>query len=155
MLPGIYEAVKRHPGAVIASVALHIVLIALLSLSLSSSEVPEQPQPQATTVKAVLVDAAEVDKELQRRKQAEQDKIAQALAEQRRIEQEKKRQAELKKQEAERKKQAELERKREAEKKRKAEAERKEKEEQKRLAAIEGGATWSGRRGMRIGPALS
>ena len=129
MLPGLYEVARRHPGAVIASVGLHVVLLVLLSLSLSSSEIPEQPNPPASTVKAVVVDAAKVDEELERRKQAEQDKLAQALAEQRRIEQQKKRQAELKRQEAERKKQAELERKREAEKKRQAEAERKKKEE--------------------------
>ena len=142
---GIIDAVKRHPKAVIASVGLHVVLLVLLSLSLSSSEIPEQPKPQANTVKAVVVDAKKVDDELRRRKQAEQDKIQQALAKQRKIEQEKKRKAELKKKEAERKKQAEMKRKRDAEKKRKAEIERKKKleierkrkEEQKRLAALE------------------
>ena len=80
MLPGIYEAAKRHPGAVIASVGLHVVLLVLLSLSLSSSEVPEQPKPQASTVKAVVVDAAKVDEELKRRKQAEQMKFQHAEA---------------------------------------------------------------------------
>jgi colicin import membrane protein len=142
---GIIEAIKRHPKAVIASVGLHVVLVVLLSLSLSSSEIPEQPKPQANTVKAVVVDARQVDDELRRRKQAEQDKVQQALAKQKKIEEEKKRKAELAKKEAERKKQAELKRKREAEKKRKAEierkkkldAERKRKEEQKRLAALE------------------
>jgi len=145
MSRGIIEAVKRHPVAVIASVGLHVVLVVLLSLSLSSSEIPEQPKPQAKTVKAVVVDAKQVDDELRRREQAEQDKVQQALAKQRKIEEEKKRKAELARKEAERKKQAELKRKREAEKKRQAEierkkkleAERKRKEEQKRLAALE------------------
>ena len=142
---GIIEAVKRHPKAVILSVGLHVVLLVLLSLSLSSSEIPEQPKPQATTVKAVVVDAKQVDDELKRRKQAEQNKLDQVLAKQKKIEEEKKRKAELKKKEAERKKQAELKRKREAEKKRvaeierkkKLEVERKRKEEQKQLAALE------------------
>ena len=142
---GIIEAVKRHPVAVIASVGLHVVLLVLLSLSLSSSEVPEQPKPQANTVKAVVVDAKKVDDELRRRKQAEEDKVQQALAKQKAIEEEKRRKAEQAKKEAERKKQAELKRKQEAEKKRQAEIERKKKleaqrkreEEQKRLAALE------------------
>ena len=103
LLPGIIEAVKRHPKAVIASVGLHVVLLVLLSLSLSSSEIPEQPKPQASTIKAEVVDARKVDEELQRRKQAEQRKVQQALDKQRKIEEEKKRQAALKKQEAERK----------------------------------------------------
>ena len=71
LLPGIIEAIKRHPKAVIASVGLHVVLLVLLSLSLSSSEIPEQPKPQASTIKAEVVDARKVDEELQRRKQAE------------------------------------------------------------------------------------
>ena len=144
-MPGLIEAVKRHPKAVIASVGLHVVLLALLSLSLSSSEIPEQPKPQASTIKAEVVDAKKYDEEIKRRKQAEEQEVQQALARQKKIEDEKKRQAELKKKEAERKKQAELKRKQEAEKKRlaeierkkKVEAERKRKEEQKRLAAIE------------------
>ena len=142
--PSLYQVMKRHPTAVVASVALHIVLLVMLSLSLSSSKVPEQPKPQANTVKAVVVDAKQVDDELKRRKQVEQDKIQQALAQQRKIEEEKKRKAALAKQEAEKKRLAALKRKQEAEKKRKAEAERKKKleaerkrkEEQKRLAAI-------------------
>ena len=139
------QAIKRHPRALVASVALHIVLLGLLSLSLTSSEIPDQPRPQANTVKAVVVDARKVDEELKRRRQAEDNKVQQAQAKQRKIEQEKKRKAALKKKEAESKKQAELKRKREVEKKRlaetgrkkKLEAERKHKEEQKRLAALE------------------
>lgn len=142
---GIIEAIKRHPVAVIASVGLHVVLLVLLSLSLSSSEIPEQPKPQVNTVKAVVVDAKQVDDELRRRKQAEEDKVQQALAKQKAIEEEKRRKAEQAKKEAERKKQAELKRKQDAEKKRQAEIERKKKleaerkreEEQKRLAALE------------------
>ena len=116
--PSIYQVIKRHPTAVVASVALHGVLLVLLSLSLSSSEIPEQPKPQATTVKAVVVDAKKIDDELNRRKQVEQDKTQQALAKKKKIAEEKKRQAELKrKKEAEKKRQAELKRKKEAEKK--------------------------------------
>jgi colicin import membrane protein len=145
LFAGLIQVIKRHPRALAASVVLHVVLLVLLSLSLSSSEVPDQTKPQVQTVKAVLVDASQVDDELKRRQQAEEDKVKQALAQQRKIEEEKKRQAELKKKEAEKKKQAELKRKQEAEKKRQAElehkkkveVERKRKEEQKRLAAVE------------------
>lgn len=55
--PSVYQLVKRHPKAVAASVGLHVVLLTLLSLSLTSSEIPEQPKPQASTIKAVMVDA--------------------------------------------------------------------------------------------------
>ncbi|UCB56324.1 MAG: cell envelope integrity protein TolA [Thiotrichales bacterium] len=144
-MTGIIEAVKRHPRAVIASVGLHVVLLVMLSLSLTSSEIPEQPKPQANTIKAEVVDAKKYDEEVKRRKQAEELKVQQALAKQKKIEEEKRRKAEAKRKEAERKKQAEIKRKKEAEKKRlaeierkkKVEAERKRKEEQKRLAALE------------------
>ena len=55
--PSLYQVMKRHPTAVAASVVLHVVLLVMLSFSLSSSKVPEQPKPQASTVKAVVVDA--------------------------------------------------------------------------------------------------
>ena len=143
--PSMYQLIKRHPKAVAASVGLHVVLLTLLSLSLTSSEIPDQPEPQASTIKAVLVDANKIDDERKKREQAEQLKVQQALEQQKKIEEEKQRKAALKKQEAERKKQAELKRKQEVEKKRLAEAEskkkleveRKRKEEEKRLAALE------------------
>jgi len=139
------QAIKRHPRALVASVALHVVLLGLLSLSLTSSEIPDQSRPQANTVKAVLVDAKKVDDELKQRKQAEENKVQQALAQQKKTEEEKKRKAALKQEESKRKKQAEIKRKQEAVKKRLAEAERKkkqeteakQKQEQKRLAALE------------------
>jgi len=147
------QAIKRHPRALVASVALHVVLLGLLSLSLTSSEIPDQSRPQANTVKAVLVDAKKVDDELKQRKQAEENKVQQALAQQKKTEEEKKRKAALKQEESKRKKQAEIKRKQEAEKKRKQEAEKKrlaeaerkkkqeteakQKQEQKRLAALE------------------
>jgi colicin import membrane protein len=139
------QAIKRHPRALVASVALHVVLLGLLSLSLTSSEIPDQSRPQADTVKAVLVDAKKVDDELKQRKQAEENKVQQALAQQKKAEEEKKRKAALKQEESKRKKQAEIKRKQEAEKKRLAEAQRKKKQEteakrkqeQKRLAALE------------------
>ena len=134
LFSSMYQVIKRHPTALALSVGLHVVLLVLLSLSLSSSEVPDQPKPQVDTVKAVVVDAKKFDDDLKRRKQAEENKLQQALAQQKKIEQEKKRAAELKKQ-------AELKRKQEAEKKRLAQAERKKKQaeeaEKKRLAALE------------------
>ena len=67
LFPGLMQVIKRHPRALAASVALHVVLLVLLSLSLSSSEIPNQPKPQANTVKAVLVDAKQVEDELKQR----------------------------------------------------------------------------------------
>ena len=37
LLPSMYQVIKRHPKALVASIGLHIVLLVLLSLSLISS----------------------------------------------------------------------------------------------------------------------
>ncbi len=147
---------KRHPRAVAASIGLHVVLLILLSISLTSSEVPQQPASSKKTVKAVIVDTAQVEKEIEKLKQAEKKKQQKTLeqkkktrreAEQARkkLAQENKRLAALKKKDKEKKKQAEIKRKKEAEKKKKAElerktkleAEKKRKQEQQRKAEVE------------------
>ena len=75
--PSMYQLIKRHPKAVAASVGLHVVLLTLLSLSLTSSEIPDQPEPQASTIKAVLVDANKIDDERKKRVGSQSDDQAQ------------------------------------------------------------------------------
>ncbi len=147
---------KRHPRAVAASIGLHVVLLILLSISLTSSEVPQQPASSKKTVKAVIVDTAQVEKEIEKLKQAEKKKQQKTLEQKKKTrreaeqarkkrEQEKKRLAALKKKEQEKKKQADIKRKKESEKKKQAElerkkkreAEKKSKQEQQRKAELE------------------
>jgi len=150
---GLLDLIKRYPRAVAASVALHVVLITLLSISLSNNEPAKQPAT-GKTLQAVMVDARQVEDQAEKIRQAELEKKKQLAREtdraRQQLEQEKKRLAELKKREQEKARQAEIKRKQEAEKKRlavikkqeqekrkKLEAERKRKEEQKRKEEAE------------------
>jgi colicin import membrane protein len=153
---GLWRDIKSNPLILIGVIALHLVLIILLSMNLTSSEVPEISASTKKTVKAVVVDASKVEAEVKKLKQAEKKKKQQALAQQKKIkkeadkarkqlEAEKKRLAALKKKQADekkrlaalKKKKAAEQKKADAEKKRiKAEKQKKE-AEKKRLAALE------------------
>jgi len=159
----LWQLLKAHPLALVASIALHLLLIVLLSISLMTSEVPQPAAVEKQTIKAEVVDAAQVDAEIEKLKQAELKKQQDALAQQQQIEREKKKlrkqlddeknrlaklkqeQRELKlrkqkEQQEEKKRLAEQERKRkqEAEREQRLEAERKRAEqEKKRLAEAE------------------
>ena len=144
----LWHDIKSNPLALVAAVGLHIVLIVLLSMNLVSSEVHVPDRPQQKTVKAVVVDAAEVEKEITRLRNSENDKQKQLKREQDKIKQqlaaEKKRLAELKKKQAaeqkkrqaEIRKQAELKKKQEAERKQKLAAEKKRKQEEAKKAEL-------------------
>jgi colicin import membrane protein len=154
---GLWRDIKSNPLILIGVIAFHLVLVVLLSMNLTSSEVPEVSAPTKKTVKAVVVDASKVEAEVKKLKQAEEKKKQQALAQQKKIkkeankarkqlEAEKKRLAALKKKQADEKKRlAALKKKKAAEQKKKADAEKKriqaEKQkkeaEKKRLAALE------------------
>jgi colicin import membrane protein len=147
-----FQILKQNPVAAVFAVLMHLVIILFLVIGVDWLEKPEQPASQVEVVQARVVDAAKIDAEVQKLKQAEVQQQARKAATQRKEEQ---RLAELKrKQEQEKKRIAELERKREqeqarlakaeqerqeAEAKQKAEAEkrRKAEEEKKRLAAAE------------------
>lgn len=122
-----------------ATLLLHVVLIALLSISFSSKQVKHSaPPPAAEVVEAVAVDDAKVQAELKRLQQQEKQRKAQLTSDKRKAEKAKKaRQAEERRIKALKKKQAEEKRKQQAaEKKRKAEAEKKLKAEQERVARL-------------------
>lgn len=147
---GLIQSLKNNPIALALSIALHIVLLIVLGFSLSSSEVP-RPQPStAKTVKAYSVDAAVVEQEIEKLKQAENKKKQQIISETERLkkqlDKEKKRLENIRKekQAAERramekrkaeKKKAELRKKAEAEKK-KAIARQKLEAEKRRQAEL-------------------
>ncbi len=145
-----FQILKQNPVAAVFAVLMHLAIILFLLVGVDWLKKPEPTVGQVEVVQARVVDAAKVDAEVQRLKQAEAQQQARKVATQR---QEEQRLAELKrKQEQEKKHIAELEKKRaleqerlakaeqerqEAEAKHKAEEEkrRKAEEEKKRLAA--------------------
>ena len=140
---------RQHPRPFIYALLVHLVLLAVLIFSLDwTSAVRPSTSRKHAPIQAVAVDARQLDAELQRKQQleeqkrrAEQDKLKrleeQKEAERKKVE-EQKRQAELKrKQEQEAKRKAEAEKKRQSELalKKKAEAEKKRTEEEARKKA--------------------
>ena len=131
---GLWQQIKSNPLALIVSVGLHLVLLAVLSISLTHTSTPSLPsKPQVKTVQAVVVDAAEVDKELTKLKNQEISKKNQEQARKERLERQMK-QAEEKKRKAEENRRKEEKRLAALKKKQAAEA-KAEKERQQKLAA--------------------
>jgi colicin import membrane protein len=154
-----WQAIRKHPRAVLGAILAHLIFVAILVVSFRFSEAPLMPvgEPQEI-IEAEAIDEKVIQAELDRIKATEQRKKDEArkareakLQEQRRKEElkkqkaaeEKQRQAEAKKRKeqaaAEKKRLAELEKKRKEElaaEKKRQEAERKRKEEA-RLAKLE------------------
>ncbi len=145
---GLWQSIKANPVILVAVIGFHLVVIILLSINLTSSEVPQVSASTKKTVKAVIVDVAKIEAEAKKLKQAEKKKKQQVLAQQKKIKKEaekvrkqqaaeKKRLVALKKKKAvEKKHQAELKKKKAAEKK-KAEAEKKKLADEKKKKAAE------------------
>ena len=65
--------IKNHPILFGLSIALHLVLIAILMVSLNHTTAPKMPPAKKVdTVKAVIIDASVVEKEVQKLRQAEE-----------------------------------------------------------------------------------
>lgn len=133
--------IKAKPIVLLAAIFLHFVLIVLLSLNLSSSEIHKPATSTRKTVKAVVVDAAKIDAEVKKLKQAEADKKKKALSQQQKIKQQQ--EVAKKKLAAEKKRLADIKKKQVAENKRLADikkknlAEKKRIEDEKKKAALE------------------
>ena len=154
MRSSLWQDIKAHPKAMLVSIALHLVLLVIVTVSLNYTTTPTLPvHKPVKTVQAVVVDAAQVDAELNKLKSAEQNKKQKeearkkrlqdeaAIAQQKRRDEEK-RLAELKrKQKQAEKEEQEKRRKLEIEKQKKqeelAKLEKKRQAEQQKLAAIE------------------
>jgi colicin import membrane protein len=141
-----WQAIRKHPRAVLGAIIAHLLFVAILVVSFQFSEAPLMPvgQPQEI-IEAEAIDEKVIQAELDRIKAAEQAKKDEArkarearLQEQRRKEELKKQRAaeakKLKEQKAaEKKRLAELEKKR----KEQLAAEKKRQEEEARLAKLE------------------
>lgn len=157
----LWSDIKGHPLAMGVSLVLHVIVLVILSISLTHSEKPTLPNvSQVKTVQAVVVNAAEVDAELKKLKQADERSKQQEINRKKQLEddvqkareerrQEEKRLADIKRKQqeqekAEKEKQAKLEKERKQKQeelakleKQQQELEKKRQAEQQRLAAIE------------------
>ena len=139
----LFNEIKARPIILAAAIALHIVLIVLLSINLSSSEVHRPASTSKKTVKAVVVDAKKIEAEAKKLKQLKDNKKKKELEKKKKLkreqDKEKKKLADIKKKQAvEKKRLADLKKKNLAEKKRieterkKADAAQKKIEKEKR-----------------------
>ena len=150
---GLWREIKDHPGAIWLSIALHVILIVMLSFSMVHNAPKLPSKPTVNTVQAVVVDSVRVNTELEKLKQIEVNKRKKEESRKKKLEKdvkkarearkkEEKRLAELKKKQKQRDK-AETEKKKKLalEKKQKeqelADLEKKRKAEQEKLSVIE------------------
>lgn len=139
---------RRHPRPFVYALLVHLVLLGVLVFSLDWTSTVKPGARQHAPIRAIAVDARQLDSQLQRKKQLEDQKRREEQEKLKRLEEQKqaernkaeqkKRQAELKKkQQQEAKRKAEAERKRQSELalKKKAEAEKKRKEDEARKKA--------------------
>jgi len=150
--------IKNHPILFGLSIALHLALIAILMVSMSHTTAPKMPPAKKVdTVKAVIIDASVVEKEVEKLRLAEEKERNKKIAQKNQLDREAKKAREQRKKEEQRiadLKRKEKQRKQELAKKEKAEKEKKQKElaklkkqqqelekkrqaEQQKLAAIE------------------
>ncbi len=127
-----WEIFKRNPRAAGIAIFMHVAIILFMVVGVDWLERPQAVTPQVAVVQATVIDQSELDAEVAKLKQAEEQKKAATEAARK---QEEDRLAELKRKQAEEKKRLEeLEQAREQEEQKKIEAQRQRKlDEQKRL----------------------
>ena len=129
-----WETIRNNPRAFAAAVVLHLVLLGMFALSFESSVTLRPSSPKVNIVQATVVDAARVEEEVRKLKEAEASKQQQQDEEKKRLQELKRKRA------AEEQQLKELERKRvadkAAEKKRQAAAKKKQALEKQRLAKL-------------------
>jgi len=158
MHASLISQIKNHPRFFFLSIAVHVILLVIVTISLSDPSAPKLPVAQKVdTVKAVVIDASVVKQEIQKIKQAEEKQRNQKIAQKNKLDREVKKAREQRKKEEKRLAKLKLKeknRKKELAKKEKSERDKKKKElarlkkqqeelvnkrkaEQKKLADIE------------------
>jgi len=133
---GLLNDVKKKPIVLLAVIVFHFILIILLGVNLSSSEVHKPASSDKETIKAVVVDIAKIEAEANKLKQADDKKKKKNLEQKEKVKKqlaaEQKRLADIKKKQTiEKKRLDDLKKKNLAEKKR-IESEKKKVEAEKR-----------------------
>jgi colicin import membrane protein len=158
MHASLISQIKNHPRFFFLSIAVHVILLVIVTISLSDPSAPKLPvAKKVDTVKAVVIDASVVKQEIQKIKQAEEKKRNQKVAQKKKLDRQVKKAREQRKKEEKRLanlKLKEKKRKQELAKKEKSQRDKKKKElaklkkqqeelvnkrkvEQKKLADIE------------------
>ncbi len=127
------KEILQNPLAMMYAILVHVVLAAVLFVSLEWTDLPTPAQPKVNIVKAVAVDESKVLAEVEKLKKAEAKKENQEKAKQNKLDKQA-REAEAKRKREE-KRLAKLRKEREAEKKRQKKQQEKRKAEEKRIAA--------------------
>ncbi len=127
------KEILQNPLAMMYAILVHVVLAAVLFVSLEWTDLPAPAQPKVNIVKAVAVDESKVLAEVEKLKKAETKKENQEKAKQNKLDKQA-REAEAKRKREE-KRLAKLRKEREAEKKRQKKQQEKRKAEEKRIAA--------------------
>jgi len=128
---GLLHDVKSKPIVLLAAIALHFILIVMLGVNLSNSEVHKPASADKKIVKAVVVDAAKIDAEAKKHKQKKENKKKKEQAEKKKIKQQQ--DDDKKKLEAEKKRLESVKKKQETEKKRLADLKKKNLAEKNRI----------------------
>jgi len=128
----VFKSIFKSPGALFYAILVHVILFAILTVSLDWNSESEEPVAPVNIVKATSVDEKKVEDQLNKLKKAEQDRINKEKQRQKKLESEA--------EEARKKRQAEELRLRELEKRRlleKRELEKQKKQKQEELAKLE------------------
>ncbi len=127
-----FKSIFKSPGALFYAILVHVILFAILTVSLDWNSEPEQPAAPVNIVKATSVDEKKVEDQLKKLKQAEKERIDKENQRQKNLEKEA--------EEARKKRMAEELRLRELEKRRlleKRELEKQKQQKQQELANLE------------------
>lgn len=127
------KEILENPVAMMLAILVHVVLGAVLFVSLEWSDVATPTQPAVNIVKAVAVDESRIRAEVEKLKKAEKKKAKKEKDKQRKLD--KKARDAKKKRQREEKRLAKLRKEREAEKKRQKKIQKERKAEEKRIAA--------------------
>lgn len=127
------KEILENPVAMMLAILVHVVLGAVLFVSLEWTDVPTPAQPAVNIVQAVAVDESKIQAEVEKLKKAEKKKAKKEKDKQRKLD--KKARDAKKKRQREEKRLAKLRKEREAEKKRQKKLQKQRKVEEKRIAA--------------------
>jgi len=103
MHASLISQIKNHPRFFFLSIAVHVILLVIVTISLSDPSAPKLPvAKKVDTVKAVVIDASVVKQEIQKIKQAEEKQRNQEVAQKKKLDREVKKAREQRKKEEKR-----------------------------------------------------
>ena len=103
MHASLISQIKNYPRFFFLSIAVHVLLLVIVTISLSDPSAPKLPAAKKVdTVKAVVIDASVVKQEIQKIKQAEEKKRNQKVAQKKKLDKEVKKAREQRKKEEKR-----------------------------------------------------